>query len=395
MGGEGSMKRKTLILLGGEAQHGKDTAAAMAIEQYGFLRFAMGDDIKAVAVQGFGWTGEKTAETEAGRRGRRLLVGIGNTGREYDGEIWIRKALEQVERAGLPPRLVCTDCRLEREFDALTKWGTENGYDVRFVKVRRLDSDGLTPFDNGLGDIRKDVTERGFDRPHDCLLTNVTGRPEVLAAETGFFLESVLDLEKRPPQRLPMALRADEVDEGLPDRLRAGGRVVVSLDFDDTLHLKGPMKRFLEGRLAFFRAVAASPAVTPIIVTSRTGAPTPAGEDGLDEVRRVCSEMGIPVACIISHAGDKAEVLARLGVVQHFEDDVATARRCVAAGVNTFLAAEWSDPELIREWAEHEDLLPVRGFYLRENQTVEDLCRRKLVDPLSMVEEARDEGFSR
>jgi hypothetical protein len=104
-----------IIGLVGPAGSGKDTAAEVFFRA-GYERVAFADPIKGIAVQYFGWNGQKDD------RGRKLLQDIGMAGRAYDPECWLRHM-----RWSNPVRYkkpaVITDVRFENE----AQWIRRNG----------------------------------------------------------------------------------------------------------------------------------------------------------------------------------------------------------------------------------------------------------------------------
>lgn len=83
-----------IVLISGKAGVGKTLVSTMfkeLVETLGFLdytsmHFAKG--VKDTATLQFGWDGKKD------EKGRRLLQGVGNIGRNYDEDIWARRLLE-------------------------------------------------------------------------------------------------------------------------------------------------------------------------------------------------------------------------------------------------------------------------------------------------------------
>ena len=80
-----------VILLSGKARSGKDTAADAILGEYQGKTFAFADDIKTIAYNYFGWHGEKD------ELGRKLLQGIGTTGRNYNRDIWVNDTIDRIQ----------------------------------------------------------------------------------------------------------------------------------------------------------------------------------------------------------------------------------------------------------------------------------------------------------
>jgi dephospho-CoA kinase len=96
------------VAFAGKMQVGKTTAADYLVRRHGFVKYALADPIKEIAIAGFGWDGAKD------ERGRRLLQEIGTVGRNYDPEVWLVPLAARLERED-PPRVVVDDVRLARE----------------------------------------------------------------------------------------------------------------------------------------------------------------------------------------------------------------------------------------------------------------------------------------
>lgn len=96
------------IAFGGRMQVGKTTAADYLVSHYAFKKYALADPIKRIAVERFGWDGEKD------RRGRRLLQEIGTVGRNYDPVLWLDRLSAILAEDGYT-RVVVDDLRLARE----------------------------------------------------------------------------------------------------------------------------------------------------------------------------------------------------------------------------------------------------------------------------------------
>jgi len=134
-----------IIGLSGFARSGKDEAARVLVEEYGFVRVAFADKLREVlyalnpivdmgfddflelqpvyvqeVIDAYGWDGYK--ETEYGTEIRRLLQRLGTeAGRQALWDtIWIDSAF-----AGLPDdaKVVVTDARFYNEFDAVRDRG--------------------------------------------------------------------------------------------------------------------------------------------------------------------------------------------------------------------------------------------------------------------------------
>ena len=163
-----------IVGLSGYARSGKDEAAKVLIEEFGFIRVAFADKLRDFlyaldpvvdswhlevdgkekhffttvqsVIDRYGWDGYK--ETEYGPEVRRLLQRLGTeAGRNtlWDS-IWIDAAL-----TGLPEdaRVVVTDCRFPNEAQAITERGG---------KVWRIERTGVGPAKGTDGSIHPSET---------------------------------------------------------------------------------------------------------------------------------------------------------------------------------------------------------------------------------------------
>ena len=112
----------------GKLRSGKNVIADYLAEKYGYTQFAFGDELKRYAHELFG-------EPTPGTKPRELYQWFGQTMRERDPDVWVRKCLEAVERAQTEydsvlyyvyetPRLaVISDVRQLNEAEALSARG--------------------------------------------------------------------------------------------------------------------------------------------------------------------------------------------------------------------------------------------------------------------------------
>lgn len=113
------------IALTGKARAGKDEVARYLREKYGYTTFAFGDELKRYAHELFG-----TSEAKP----RELYQWFGQTMRERDPDIWVRKCFENIKRysvevdeicSGLEvsDRVIITDLRQPNEYEACRSEG--------------------------------------------------------------------------------------------------------------------------------------------------------------------------------------------------------------------------------------------------------------------------------
>lgn len=135
-----------IIGLGHQARVGKDTAAAILVDKYGFKRLAFADRLKAMALEinplvltekrlamvvaQIGWEEAKLIPEV-----RRFLQALGVAARDHLGnDVWVWPILEEMD--AYPDRdYVITDVRFPNEFDDLV------GYGATMVKLTRDGSD--------------------------------------------------------------------------------------------------------------------------------------------------------------------------------------------------------------------------------------------------------------
>lgn len=119
----------TVVLVSGYATSGKDTFSDMLIRCIpGAKKYPFARELKIIAAEYFGWDGKKD------ERGRRLLINIGRTGREYNINLWVDKVIDGI-KAELPALAVVSDWRFKNEFYRMVEvFGRENVITVRVVR---------------------------------------------------------------------------------------------------------------------------------------------------------------------------------------------------------------------------------------------------------------------
>lgn len=118
-----TMKPRSLPNVGliGKLRAGKDVVAAYLADKYGYTRFAFGDELKRYAHEIFG-------EPTPGTKPRELYQWFGQTLRQRDPNVWVRKCLDAIDsyqtrapisayEGGRPA--VVTDTRQLNEAEAL------------------------------------------------------------------------------------------------------------------------------------------------------------------------------------------------------------------------------------------------------------------------------------
>jgi hypothetical protein len=143
-----------ILGLTGYARHGKDTAAAVLVNEYGFTRVSFADGVRsmALAIDPFITAGIRLSsivrvggweQAKAVPEVRRLLQKIGTEGvRDHIGyDSWVKAGKVKINAIDGP--VVITDVRFLNEAQAVLDWG---GYMIRLVRVNEDGSE----FDNGV-----------------------------------------------------------------------------------------------------------------------------------------------------------------------------------------------------------------------------------------------------
>jgi hypothetical protein len=170
------MSEQRIILgLTGRAQHGKDSAASILVEEYGFIQMAFADTLRAMmmtldpvvsigpdgdfvrygdAIGAVGYEGAKTQVPEV----RRLLQVFGTEvmREQFGANVWVDLLDKRVCESANPTNgapVVITDVRFPNE----AAWVGNHG---NLMRVKRINEDG-SPFDNGLG--REHPSEQFID----------------------------------------------------------------------------------------------------------------------------------------------------------------------------------------------------------------------------------------
>jgi len=124
------MDRKIIMLCSPTPQCGKDTIGGILVSKYGYKRYAFADAVKEICFEQFLWDGSKN------KRGRELLVGIGETVRSYNKFFWINKLALRIFKDfrdnALDTNIVITDLRMAEEVMLINRL---EDFDLKFEKV--------------------------------------------------------------------------------------------------------------------------------------------------------------------------------------------------------------------------------------------------------------------
>lgn len=141
-----TVKKPTVILFGGFAQHGKDSSCNMLsglLESYNKKVFVIryGDYLKYVCASRFNWNGEKD------KKGRTILQQVGTEeARASNPNVWVNVVIETAKAfASNVDYIMIPDFRYPNEY---SRWKEEH-YKVITVWVHRKN------FDNGLTEEQK------------------------------------------------------------------------------------------------------------------------------------------------------------------------------------------------------------------------------------------------
>lgn len=149
-----------VILISGYAGSGKDTFVNFCLNTFhatdinNVKKYAFAKPIKDIAIKYFGWDGKKD------KKGRQLLIDIGQAGRKYNPDIWVDKTIKEIENDN-PEIAIISDWRFKNEFEKMVKkFGREN---VITIRVKR---DGIKAVN--------DISEHDLDDFHkfDLMVEN-------------------------------------------------------------------------------------------------------------------------------------------------------------------------------------------------------------------------------
>lgn len=187
-----------VFIISGKARSGKDefskfaSAFLSSFYSYDCSQIAFADAVKKAAKDSFDWNGEKD------EKGRSLLQWIGDGGRKFDSNIWVRKALSKlfnitqyafITGTSDTKAVFITDARYPNEIDEVKRFGKNHDVKVHAIRVvRALD------FDNGLTPEQKlNTSETALDEytDYDFTIANI-GALEDYHKQIKMILEEIL-----------------------------------------------------------------------------------------------------------------------------------------------------------------------------------------------------------
>ena len=107
-----------IISFGGKMMVGKTTSANYLVDKKSFIKLSFADKIKEIARNYFGWDGAKD------EKGRKLLQEIGDVGRAYDANIWIKYVegkMQSLQNFDKIENFTIDDVRFKNEIDWIEK----------------------------------------------------------------------------------------------------------------------------------------------------------------------------------------------------------------------------------------------------------------------------------
>jgi len=146
---KGILSKRVFILISGKAGVGKTTFTEYLIREFdnkifSAIRRSIAGELKRFAREYFNWNGEKDL------KGRALLQGLGNLGREYDENVWIRNLLNDIDDYNMfADFVIIDDWRFPNECEYLKN----NNQNVITVRILSKERRGLE------GGLEEDLTE--------------------------------------------------------------------------------------------------------------------------------------------------------------------------------------------------------------------------------------------
>ena len=180
-----------IILIAGRAGTGKTTTANLIKKNLPecYSKFSVissfASMVKAVA-KFMGWNGEKDT------KGRKLLQGIGNLGREYDNDAWIELLIKGIEDTFITPLdfIIIDDWRFPNEGKWFIKHSDE--YDIYTIRIYAPSREILknTPEYNDVSETSLSEDSREYD-----WWVNNEGTMEELEEKVKMIIDQILEIE--------------------------------------------------------------------------------------------------------------------------------------------------------------------------------------------------------
>jgi hypothetical protein len=141
---------KTIVIVSGYSQSGKDTLGAHLVKTYGFTRFAFADELKDDIAFEFPNISRSLLDTHQGKSKpyfnpfvgelqtvRHLLISYGQYRRSQDVNYWVNRVTAKLDRLDCD-KVIITDWRFPNEFETLKKWSERHaGWKVITVRIDR------------------------------------------------------------------------------------------------------------------------------------------------------------------------------------------------------------------------------------------------------------------
>ena len=173
-------ENKTIIFFTGKQRSGKDTAADILVEHYGFQKIALADKVKEVARDLFGMQ----------EKDRGLLIEIGTKMREISPSVWLVQVLNHIDLTPAGSRIVIPDVRFENEWFILRDIGAIPVKIFSFVNERKKRPGYDSDYEN-------DPTEgRLLEFPHYHVISNNSSKQDFFF-KVCWLAETILGKEGR------------------------------------------------------------------------------------------------------------------------------------------------------------------------------------------------------
>jgi hypothetical protein len=149
----------TIILLGHEAQVGKDTLANLLVERQGFVKYAYADKIKMLGKEIFGLTDEQLRGTEkevpierlGGKTSRMVQQKIGCDFRDVWENCWVNYVAQRIIyhlHCGEAFKFVISDFRFPNEYYYLKEIFSDEMYQPAKIKAIKIIRSGANEISN-------------------------------------------------------------------------------------------------------------------------------------------------------------------------------------------------------------------------------------------------------
>lgn len=155
-GNKGNLDKTLCFLFSGKAGVGKSYNSRVLLDYLSFLGYKVTAESFATGIKEvasfMGWDGVKDA------KGRKLLQAIGQTGRDYDENIWVRSTFGRLEEQIAYPfdAVIIDDCRFKNEISYIEN--NELLYKIVPIRIEAKFRESLanTPMYNDISEVDLD-----------------------------------------------------------------------------------------------------------------------------------------------------------------------------------------------------------------------------------------------